>query len=118
MDSYREVPEYTGRGRSPTLKKPCADWQYIQAIKERDDGKAWQGTGGEDSVCVLSFRDLIKIEQRIEYSIEVMKKFTEISEADSHPHCIQIYYWHFSSRKRLSYQRGREKIRIFRSLTI
>jgi len=51
IEVYGKVPEYTGRGRPPTLKKPCADWEYIQAIKERDEhGK------GVKILCVFGNR--------------------------------------------------------------
>lgn len=43
IEVYGEVPEYAGRGRPPTLKKPGTDWQYIQAIKERDEHGQVQG---------------------------------------------------------------------------
>ena len=53
IEVYGEVPEYTGRGRPPTLKKPGADWEYIQAIKERDEhGKV----RGVKILCVFGNR--------------------------------------------------------------
>ena len=33
---YGLVPEYQGRGRPPTRKKPGADWLYLQMVKLRD----------------------------------------------------------------------------------
>jgi hypothetical protein len=33
------VPEYRGRGRPPTKKRPGADWQYLQMVKQRENGR-------------------------------------------------------------------------------
>ena len=34
---YGRVPDYQGRGRPPTLKRPQAGWHYTQMVKQRDD---------------------------------------------------------------------------------
>ena len=36
---YGKVPEYTGIGRPPTLKPPQVGWQYLQVIKQRENGQ-------------------------------------------------------------------------------
>ena len=36
---YGKVPQYAGIGRPPTLKQPQAGWQYLQVIKQRENGK-------------------------------------------------------------------------------
>ena len=41
---YGCVPEYTGRGRPPTRKKPGSDWMYLQMVKQRDEHGRFQGT--------------------------------------------------------------------------
>ncbi len=41
---YGQVPEYSGRGRPPTRKKPGADWMYLQMVKQRDEHGRFQGT--------------------------------------------------------------------------
>lgn len=33
---YGLIPEYGGRGRPPTRKKPGKAWQYLQMVKQRD----------------------------------------------------------------------------------
>lgn len=33
------VPSYSGRGRPPTLKQPGEDWQYLQMVKQRENGR-------------------------------------------------------------------------------
>ena len=33
---YGRVPEYSGRGRPPTRKRPQPGWQYLQLVKHRD----------------------------------------------------------------------------------
>lgn len=41
---YGIVPEYGGRGRPPTRKKPGPDWMYLQMVKQRDERGRFQGT--------------------------------------------------------------------------
>ena len=38
VEVYGIVLKYKGIGRPPTRKRPQSDWQYLQAIKERDNG--------------------------------------------------------------------------------
>jgi hypothetical protein len=40
---YGIVPEYSGRGRPPSRKKPGADWQYVQLVKQHDEHGRLQG---------------------------------------------------------------------------
>jgi hypothetical protein len=44
VEVYGLVPEYDGRGRPPTRKKPGSDWQYLQMVKQRDGHGRFQGT--------------------------------------------------------------------------
>jgi hypothetical protein len=41
---YGVVPQYCGRGRPPTRKRPGAGWQYVQMVKQRDKHGRVQGT--------------------------------------------------------------------------
>lgn len=41
---YGFVPEYGGRGRPPTRKKPGPDWMYLQMVKQRNERGRFQGT--------------------------------------------------------------------------
>jgi hypothetical protein len=43
IDIYGHVPEYCGRGRPPTRKKPGSDWMYLQMVKQRDEHGRFQG---------------------------------------------------------------------------
>ncbi len=36
---YGVVPEYPGVGRPPTRKQPQAGWQYLQVVKQRQNGR-------------------------------------------------------------------------------
>jgi len=36
---YGEVPAYRGRGRPPSRKQPRDDWQYLQMVKQRENGR-------------------------------------------------------------------------------
>jgi hypothetical protein len=40
---YGCVPEYSGRGRRPTHKKPGSDWMYLQMVKQRNERGRFQG---------------------------------------------------------------------------
>jgi len=44
VEVYGLVPDYQGRGRPPTRKKPGPDWQYLQMVKQRDQHGRFQGT--------------------------------------------------------------------------
>ena len=39
LQTWGEVPEYRGRGRPPTLKRPQPEWQYLQVIKNRSGSR-------------------------------------------------------------------------------
>lgn len=39
IEVYGAVPDYSGRGRPPSLKQPSEDWQYLQMVKRRDNGR-------------------------------------------------------------------------------
>ena len=43
IEVYGKVPEYCGRGRPPTRKKPGFDWVYLQMVKQRDEHGRFQG---------------------------------------------------------------------------
>lgn len=49
---YGQVPPYSGRGRPPTRKQPGADWQYVQMVKQRENGRV-MGTVSYASCMVL-----------------------------------------------------------------
>jgi hypothetical protein len=39
VEVYGKVPEYSGRDRPPTRKRPQPGWQYLQVIKRRKHGR-------------------------------------------------------------------------------
>lgn len=39
VEVYGMVPEYQGIGRPPTLKQPLSGWQYLQVVKQRENGR-------------------------------------------------------------------------------
>jgi len=39
VEVYGVVPEYKGIGRPPTLKRPQPGWQYLQVVKQRENGR-------------------------------------------------------------------------------
>lgn len=44
VEVYGAIPEYSGRGRPPTRKKPSSEWVYLQMVKQRDEHGRFQGT--------------------------------------------------------------------------
>ena len=44
IEVYGLVPEYSGRGRPPTRKRPQPGWQYLQMVKLRDEHGKFRGT--------------------------------------------------------------------------
>ena len=44
IEAYGLVPEYSGRGRPPTRKKPGQDWLYLQMVKQHDEHGHFCGT--------------------------------------------------------------------------
>jgi len=39
VEVYGQVPPYSGRGRPPTRKQPQEGWQYLQMVKQRENGR-------------------------------------------------------------------------------
>lgn len=39
VEVWGKVPEYGGRGRPPTKKRPGAHWRYLQMVKQRENGR-------------------------------------------------------------------------------
>jgi hypothetical protein len=39
VEVYGKVPAYKGIGRPPTRKRPQPGWQYVQMIKQRENGR-------------------------------------------------------------------------------
>lgn len=39
VEVYGQVPEYHGVGRPPTRKQPLPGWQYVQMVKQRENGR-------------------------------------------------------------------------------
>jgi len=39
VEVYGKVPEYSGRGRPPTRKRPQPGWKYLQVVKQRKRGR-------------------------------------------------------------------------------
>jgi hypothetical protein len=39
VEVYGAVPEYQGVGRPPTRKQPLPGWQYLQVVKQRENGR-------------------------------------------------------------------------------
>jgi hypothetical protein len=44
VEVYGMVPQYSGRGRPPTRKKPGQDWLYLQMVNQRDESGHFCGT--------------------------------------------------------------------------
>jgi len=68
VEVYGQVPTYSGVGRPPTHKQPGDDWQYLQMVKQRENGRVI-GTelkviyGDEDEVLKLLGKSTSYIER-------------------------------------------------------
>lgn len=68
VEVYGVVPEYQGVGRPPTRKQPQPGWQYLQVVKQRQDGRV-VGTelrvvfGDEEEVLELLGKSTAYIER-------------------------------------------------------
>ncbi len=39
LETWGQVPEYSGIGRPPTVKRPQPEWQYLQVVKTRSGSR-------------------------------------------------------------------------------
>jgi hypothetical protein len=68
VEVYGVVPEYQGVGRPPTRKQPQPGWQYLQVVKQRQNGRV-VGTelrvvfGDEEEVLELLGKSTAYIER-------------------------------------------------------
>jgi len=68
VEVYGVVPEYKGIGRPPTRKQPQPGWQYLQVVKQRENGRV-VGTelrviyGDEEEVLALLGKSTAYIER-------------------------------------------------------
>jgi hypothetical protein len=68
VEVYGVVPEYQGVGRPPTRKQPQPGWQYLQVVKQRENGRV-VGTqlrvifGDEEKVLKLLGKSTAYIER-------------------------------------------------------
>jgi hypothetical protein len=68
VEVYGVVPEYQGVGRPPTRKQPQPGWQYLQVVKQRENGRV-VGTelrvifGDEEEVLELLGKSTAYIER-------------------------------------------------------
>jgi hypothetical protein len=44
VETWGQVPEYSGQGRPPTQKQAQPGWQYLQVVKRRSGGRLTGGT--------------------------------------------------------------------------
>ena len=68
VEVYGVVPEYQGVGRPPTRKQPQPGWQYLQVVKQRQNGRvvgtAWRVVfGDEEEVLALLGKSTAYIER-------------------------------------------------------
>ncbi|NNJ45999.1 MAG: IS1 family transposase, partial [Sulfurovum sp.] len=68
VEVYGVVPDYKGRGRPPTQKKPQPGWQYLQVVKKRENGRVVSTTlrviyGDKDEVVELMGKSTAYVER-------------------------------------------------------
>lgn len=63
---YGRVPDYQGRGRPLTIKRPQPGWHYTQMVKQRDD------TGNQTGIKVrVTYGDDTTLDRTGEHSVHV-----------------------------------------------
>lgn len=65
---YGVVPEYQGVGRPPSRKQPQAGWQYLQVVKQRENGRVVGATlrvvfGSQEEVLSLLGKSTAYVER-------------------------------------------------------
>jgi len=68
VEVYGVVPEYKGVGRPPTCKQPQPGWQYLQVVKQRENGRVVGSElrviyGDEEEVLALLGKSTAYIER-------------------------------------------------------
>lgn len=68
VEVYGVVPEYEGIGRPPTRKQPQAGWQYLQVVKQRENGRVVGATlrvvfGSKEEVLELLGKSTAYVER-------------------------------------------------------
>ena len=58
VEVYGQVPDYSGRGRPPSKKRPQPGWQYLQVVKIRQNGRL---TGTELRVIYGDQEDVLEL---------------------------------------------------------
>ena len=58
MEVWGEVPEYRGRGRPPSRKRPQEGWQHLKVVKQREKGRV---IGVEAKVVYGDEREVLKL---------------------------------------------------------
>jgi len=95
IEVYGMVPEYSGRGRPPTRKKPGADWLYLQMVKQHDEQGHFAGTklkavfGGLEEVTQLlgkttSYIERSNLTSRLFTGRQVRKTLAFSKDVDCH----------------------------------
>lgn len=68
VEVYGVVPEYQGIGRPPTRKQPQTGWQYLQVVKQRENGRVVGATlrvvfGSKEEVLQLLGKSTAYVER-------------------------------------------------------
>jgi hypothetical protein len=68
VETWGQVPEYSGQGRPPTRKRPQPGWQYLQVVKHRSGSRLTGITikvvyGDPEEVCDLLGKHTAYIER-------------------------------------------------------
>jgi hypothetical protein len=58
VEVWGEVPEYRGRGRPPSRKRPQEGWQHLKVVKQREKGRV---IGVEAKVVYGDEREVLKL---------------------------------------------------------
>jgi len=68
LETWGDMPKYSGCGRPPTCKQPKPEWKFIKVVKHRSGGRVNRVTykvvyGAEKDVCDLMGRHTAYVER-------------------------------------------------------
>ena len=96
VEVWGKVPEYRGRGRPPTKKKPQAGWQHLQVVKQRENGR------------------VIGVEAKVVYGEDEQEVLEHLGKSTSYVERTNLTSRHMNARlirKTLGYSKEVEMLR-------
>jgi hypothetical protein len=82
IEVYGQVPDYSGRERPPSLKQPSQDWQYLQMVKPRENGRVFRRR--------IRSNGTIQVDKHVYYVDHRLDKRSVLVHLDAHQRCLRV----------------------------